>query len=321
MSFQIVLKKGAAPFAAAVCLLAGGLSASAQTLVVNKPATKHVAERNNVYCAGYVQTSPVDTSSKIIGSTEEQEQFNYFANNDVWINAGSDKGVKVGDVMSVIRPRGAVKSKWSKKDDLGFLVQEVGAVEVVRVNGDHSLARVKMSCDSLMLGDLVQPMVSRSAPLAHPRPALDRYMAPSDKATGRLLFGRDGSEMFGTEQIVYIDLGEEDSLRIGDYVTIFRPLGKGNVFTSVQSESTNAHIGDFGSRAYGGSGFSNQAPRKSGDKAGGSIVTVNEAKEGRPNLRKVVGEAVVLNVKERTATVLITRTAQEIVAGDWVEVQ
>ena len=35
----------------------------------------------------------------------------------------------------------------------------------------------------------------------------------------------------------------------------------------------------------------------------------------------VVGEAVVLNVKERTATVVITRTAQEIHTGDWVEIQ
>jgi hypothetical protein len=30
---------------------------------------------------------------------------------------------------------------------------------------------------------------------------------------------------------------------------------------------------------------------------------------------------VILNVKERTATALITRNAQEIHTGDWVEVQ
>lgn len=321
MSFQIFLKKGAAPVVAAVCLLAGGIAANSQTPVVNRPAEKRVAERSDVYCAGFVQTSPVDTSNKIIGSTEEQEQFSYFANNDVWINAGSDKGVKVGDRFAVIRPRGEVRSKWSKKGDLGFFVQEVGAIEVVRVNSDHSIARVKTSCDSLMLGDLVQPLVSRSAPLAKARPALDRFAAPSGKATGRLLFGRGAYDMFGSEQIAYIDLGEEDSVKVGDYVTIYRPLGKGNVFTRAQSESTDAHIGDFASRAYGGSGFSNQAPGKSGDKAGGSIVTVNEAKAGRPDLRKVVGEAVVLNVKERTATIVITRIAQEVVAGDWVEVQ
>ena len=43
--------------------------------------------------------------------------------------------------------------------------------------------------------------------------------------------------------------------------------------------------------------------------------------EGWDDFRKVVGEAVVLNVKEKTATVVITRNAQEIHPGDGVEIQ
>ena len=50
--------------------------------------------------------------------------------------------------------------------------------------------------------------------------------------------------------------------------------------------------------------------------------TTERAKEQRPDdIRKVVGEMVILNVKERTATAVVTRTAQEIHPGDWVEVQ
>ena len=41
----------------------------------------------------------------------------------------------------------------------------------------------------------------------------------------------------------------------------------------------------------------------------------------RGKIRKVVGELMIINVKERTATAVITRTAQEIHTGDWVEVQ
>jgi hypothetical protein len=51
-------------------------------------------------------------------------------------------------------------------------------------------------------------------------------------------------------------------------------------------------------------------------------VTTDERRKGRPDfIRKVVGEMVILNVKERTATAVITRSAQEIHPGDWVEVQ
>jgi len=35
----------------------------------------------------------------------------------------------------------------------------------------------------------------------------------------------------------------------------------------------------------------------------------------------VVGELVILNVKERTATAVVVRTGQEIHTGDWVQVQ
>ena len=79
--------------------------------------------------------------------------------------------------------------------------------------------------------------------------------------------------------------------------------------------------GGLESERYHGGKYSNQAPRKSGDNAGGSLVTTAKAKDGRPDLRKVVGEAVVVNVREKTATVVITRTGQEIHTGDWVEIQ
>jgi hypothetical protein len=51
-------------------------------------------------------------------------------------------------------------------------------------------------------------------------------------------------------------------------------------------------------------------------------VTVKDAKKGRPgDLRKVVGEVMIVNVKEKTATAVITRTVQEVHTGDWVELQ
>ena len=111
-------------------------------------------------------------------------------------------------------------------------------------------------------------------------------------------------------------------VQVGDRLTIFRRLGKGNIFDHVQDESVAARSEGYQSDKYRGGRFSNQAARKSGEQARGRVVTTEEAREDRPgDLRKVVGEMVILNVKERTATGVITRTAQEIHPGDWVEVQ
>lgn len=291
--------------------------------VVVSPVARdlRVAERNNLYCAGYVQSGSIDTSNRIVGAVNEQDGWLYSQFNYVYLNMGSGSGVKPGDVLSVVRPRGQVKTRWTTKGDLGMYVQEVGSVEVVRVKSDVSVARVKMSCDNFLLGDLVRPMETRVSPMFEKRPALDLFADPTGKAKGRLFMARDNQEVLTREQIVYVDLGSDDNVKVGDYLTIFRPLGKGNPLDFDVDESVSARQEGYQSFEYRGGKFSNQAARKSGDNAGGKVVTSKKAKEGRPELRQIVGEMVILNVKEKTATAVITRTAQEIHTGDWVEVQ
>jgi hypothetical protein len=324
VSFQIVFKRVAAAFFAAFTIFATVSTAQQRTVVVvpGSRAMTSVAAGNNVYCAGYVQSSPIDTSRKIVGAVEEQDQFMYSQNNYVYINAGSNRGVNVGDMLSVVRPRGQVRTRWTRKGSLGAYVQEVGALEVVRVKGEVSVARVKTSCDNMLLGDLVMPMQARVAPDYRQRPTMDLFGDPNGKAVGRLFMSRDNAEAIARDFIVYIDLGAEDNVQVGDYLTVFRPLGDGNPFFGDWGESASARDEGFQSFEYRGGRFSNQTARKSGDNARGRVVTTEKAKDDRPSgIRKVVGEMVILNVKERTATALITRNAQEIHTGDWVEVQ
>lgn len=323
MSFQIVFKRvAAASFAAFTAFAALAVAQRPTVVVVPGTRTMNVAVGNNVYCAGYVQSSPIDTSRKIVGGVNEQEQFLYSQNDVVYISIGANRGVNVGDMLSVVRPRGQVKTRWTRKGDLGFYVQEVGALEVIRVKNEVAVARVKTSCDNFLLGDLVQPMQTRVAPDYRQRPALDLYGDPNGKAVGRLFMSRDNAEAIARDFIVYIDLGAEDNVQVGDYLTVFRPLGEGGPFFGDWGESASARDEGFQSFEYRGGRFSNQTARKSGDNARGRVVTTEKAKDDRPSgIRKVVGEMVILNVKERTATALITRNAQEIHTGDWVEVQ
>ncbi|MCV4607373.1 hypothetical protein OFB74_31205, partial [Escherichia coli] len=76
---------------------------------------------------------------------------------------------------------------------------------------------------------------------------------------------RDNQEVLGREQIIYVDLGAEDNVKVGDYLTIFRPLGKGNLFINDEDESVSARDEGFQSFVYRGGRFSNQAGRKSGE--------------------------------------------------------
>jgi hypothetical protein len=52
------------------------------------------------------------------------------------------------------------------------------------------------------------------------------------------------------------------------------------------------------------------------------MITTPDIKDDRPRMpRKIVGELVVLSVQQRTATAVITRIAQEVHTGDFVELQ
>ncbi|MDH3492727.1 MAG: hypothetical protein OEM82_04190 [Acidobacteriota bacterium] len=282
-----------------------------------------IAVGNNLYCAGYIQKGPISANVEIVGADDEKDQHIYAEGDALYLNAGSNNGVKVGDMYSVIRPRGSVNSDWTSKSSLGVYVQEVGAVEVVNVKPEVSVARVKVNCSVVMFGDLVTPMVERESPMFVKREPLDLFADPSGKASGRIVMARDGAELIGREMIVYLDLGREDNVKVGDYLTVYRPLGTGNIYQKVIKESSIDNREDgYESDRYEGGHFSNQASRKKGATAGGSTVTTEGAKSRRPaGLRKVLGEVVVLNVMESTATAVVVRTASEIHTGDYVEVQ
>jgi hypothetical protein len=161
----------------------------------------------------------------------------------------------------------------------------------------------------------------RESPLFTKQASLDLFSDSSGKARGRIVLARDHAEMLTRDFIAYVDLGLDENVKVGDVMTVFRPLGKGNLTQSPQKESVSWDDYGFESDVYRGGRFSNQSAGRSGDRANGQKITTYRAKKGRPELRQVLGEAVVLNVKERTATVVITRTAQEIHTGDYVELQ
>ncbi len=314
-------------------VLTTALAVPAQTKPQSDPTTViyddginkelRVATGNNLYCAGYVQNSPTfDTKLEIVGANEEKDRHVYAEGDEIYLNVGAANGVMIGDMYSVIRPRGKVNTKWTKKDNLGVYVQELGAVTVFRVMQNVSVAKVRTSCGAIMLGDLLTKIPNRESPRFVKRKPLDVYASSTGKANGKIFMARDNIELLGREQIVYIDLGREDSVNIGDYLTIYRPLGTGNIYSKVLKESIDNKEEGYESDRYKGGKFSNQAGRKKGVKGTGAVVTTEDAKSRRPEqLRRVVGELVILNVLEKTATAMIVRNATEIHTGDSVELQ
>jgi hypothetical protein len=323
-----------------VCLLALAFTANAQSstptpeqgLALNPamiPAT--IAGQSTMYCAGYIRYQKLPQMPEIVGAQEEQEQHTYADGDVVYLSAGSQQGIKEGRTFQIIRPRGTVKGTHKhKRGFLGIYVQDIGQLQVFKVRENTSVARITFTCDTALLGDLLAPVPDRRSPYQRTAENLDLYADPTGKQAGHLMMAKDSREMVTRNDVVYIDLGSEDQIKAGDYLTIYRPLGTGNL-TRVDNEemARNRATGFQGDRFRGG-GFSIQASRAKDSTAFVNSkgryrhkpITSKEVKDDRPPMpRKIVGELVVIDVQTRTATAIITRVTAEVHTGDWVEIQ
>jgi len=326
------------PAVLSVCLFAFGATAIAQTpaptpqmILPTAAAPARVANETALACAGYIRYRPFGQTPEIVGAEEEQEQRTYSDGDIVYLNAGSRNGIKEGQTFQIIRPRGDVKGVHREK--IGFLgtyVQDVGQLQVFRVREETSAAKITFTCDTALLGDLLVEVPLRESPLQRPEANLDRFTDPSGKQVGRLMMARNNRELLTKNDVVYIDLGGEDNVKPGDYLTIYRPLGTGNLTRVDNEEMARNRASGFQSERYRGGGFSNQASRAKDSTAfvdangrySHKPITTREVKKDRPLMpRKIVGEMVIIDVNVRTATAIITRAAAEVHTGDWVEIQ
>jgi hypothetical protein len=279
-------------------------------------------------CAGYFRLPPLIGVPQIVGAQEEQEKAVYATGDLVYIDAGAQQGVKDGQEFHIIRPRGEIERVYRvKKGSLGVFVQEIGQLRVIKAKDNVSVAQITLACQGILLGDLLTGLPDRSVPDTQVTGPLNRFSDQNGKPIGRIMMARDYREMMAAGDIIYVDLGAEDKLVAGDYLTIYRELGGGNLFNVTNEELARRSDTGFGSEEFRGGTFSSQAQRSKDikDDAGmyrHSPIKTSTIKDNRPPMpRKVVGEAMIINVQVRTATAIIMRSAQEVHTGDYVEVK
>src|SRR5215212_8087563 len=138
------------------CLLALAFTANAQSpaptprvVMPTQSGPQRVAGKTSLYCAGYIRHQRLPHMPQIVGAEEEQEQRTYADGDVVYLNAGSQQGIKEGQNFQIIRPRGDVKGVHKQKYGfLGTYVQEVGQLQIFKVRENTSAAQITFTCDT-----------------------------------------------------------------------------------------------------------------------------------------------------------------------------
>lgn len=281
---------------AALCVsaLVGAGICSAQAPTPTQPGY------STVYCSGFVTDQKVPDGTRLISGEQSNTKLTFARGDYVYLNRGSEQGVRVGDRYSVVRqesdPSGVPWFKWQVKlmKAMGTHYVDAGQLRVVNVLPKTSIAEVSLSCDYMQRGDIVLPYQDRPSPAFKEAGPFDHFAPVSGKPVAMVVQSRDYQQSAGAGSTVYINLGTAQSVKVGDYFRIFRYQGS-------MAETVSQTKG-FQDRIYG---FGSSPQR----------YNWNDLP------REVLGEGIVLNVNRNSSTVLITYSSAGIFAGDYVEVE
>ncbi|HEX7696781.1 MAG TPA: hypothetical protein VF394_05260 [Candidatus Acidoferrum sp.] len=277
----------------------GGAVSSAQNAPQNPPANPQI-DFSTVNCSGFVADQHVPDEIRIVSGEQSNYKITFARGDYVHINRGQDKGVRVGDRFSVVRPDQDPTDvpwfKWQVKllKAMGTPYVDAGQVRVVNVLPKVSVAQVIFSCGYMQRGDILQPYQDRPAPPFKDSAAFDHFAPVTGKPVAMVVAGKDYGQVFGKLSAVYVNLGSGQGVKVGDYFRIFRYQGS-MAETVPQNKGYQYSMFGFGS-----------APVRY---------------EWNDLPREVLGEGIVINVNRNSSTMVITFSSLEVYAGDYVEIE
>ncbi len=285
-----------------ICML--GI-ASAPLLAVQGPAEEEIAPRpsyKDVYCAGFVSSSKIDSPLTIIAGEDAVGRLTYQQDDFVYLSQGSRDGVQVGQEYLVVR---RVKDPsrieaFGRQNGIlrriGTLYADIGRVRVHVVHETTATARIVHVCDAMQNGDQLVPYQERPTADFRENGAFDRFAPFAGGAEGTVVAARDFPALIGRGDAIYVNLGTNQGVKVGDYYRVFR-YATGTTYEGAK------RMGKVRQSGYSGQG-------------------INYHPTSRTDLpREALGEAMVVWVDQDSSTAMITYSVREIHPGDYVEVQ
>lgn len=254
-----------------------------------KPPAGTVFLRNT----GFVFDKDVQQNGEITGSPEDKMLLS--DNDRVYLRLGADqaKDAQPGDRMTIYQRTRSVKNKGGGV--VGDVVQILGTVKIDKIDKDKKLAEgtITESLDVIERGARIGPVDRK----------IDAVAPTTNEAdlTGELLESVHPNVMFGQNQVVLIDKGDKEGLKVGNRLFVVR---KGDPWQEGLSSTGALAAGKVTLGTESGS-----VEIKTGD--------TGEQSKDYPD--EVVAEIRVVRVRKDSATCIVTQSKKELSSGDrWI---
>jgi hypothetical protein len=166
-------------------------------------------------CAPAVAYEAPPKPLRIVGGQDSFARFSYSTSDLVTINAGSRNGIEVGQEYFVRRTLTPRQAPITRQTPAG--IRTTGWIRVYAVDDEMSLATVTHACDTIDVGDYLEPLVHRVMPTPAPRigkPDRDNY--------GRVMPGVDLRRSFADGDFFILNRGADFGIIPGAQFVIYR---------------------------------------------------------------------------------------------------
>ena len=263
----------------------------------------------DIYCAGFITKDRIPNANYVNGGLETPASTKFEIGELVYL-AGS--GYQPGQLYSIVRELRDVNEyelyPGMRKvlNSTGRPYGEIGRVRILDTRNRSAIAQVEFSCDPINPGDVAVPFVERTPISFHVPGHFDRFAPPSGKLSGRVVLGKDFDGTLGTGMKLYMNMGSNQGVKVGDYFRVVRPYTAtlhdpvdSLMFKAAMSEDTQMRPPSFDANFM--------------TRSKGPNIHVADLP------RRAVGEVVVLNVTPTSSSAMLVFALEDVYAGDWVE--
>jgi hypothetical protein len=263
----------------------------------------------DIYCAGFITKDRIPDVNYVNGGLQTPISTK-FQNGELVYLAGS--GYQAGQLYSIIRELRDVNEyelypgQRKVLAGAGRAYGDIGRVRVVDTRSHSAIAQVEFSCDPINPGDVAVPFVEKP-PVAFRGPGhFDRFAPANGKLSGRVVLGKDFDGELGTGMKLYMNLGSNQGVKVGDYFRVVR--------------SYTATLGDPVDSLSFETGTSEDTQMRPPTIEAGRFNRTKGVNIHVGDLpRRAVGEVVVLNVTPTASSAMVVFALEDVHAGDGVE--
>lgn len=264
----------------------------------------------DVYCAGFISRQTLPDANFVSGGLETPTTTKFVKGDIVYLQgSGYNLGAEY-EIVRALRDINEYEMYPGQKKLLkatGQPYEEVGRVRVIDMRSRQAIGQIEYSCDGVNPGDTAIPFAEKASLNFHPPIKFDRFLPASAKVSGRIVMGKDFDSTLGTGHKVYMNVGANQGVKVGDYFRAVRNY-EADLNDPVDSLSFKAAIAE-----------DTQLKTPSVDpkmltKGKGPVIHVRDLP------RRSVGEIVVIGVTPTTATGMIIFALEDVHAGDGVEI-